>query len=145
MYPLKYHKETGTSKNNAANYIVELVSQRKARDLGILLENAYWKDAVWQKFYREQKQAAHTLLGLFEESVVVSTIIEMRSVYSLRPKFVKDKMVEVSSLKRAKAKQNKLRIEQEKQTPELIKENVQTGTGRRPFNGKKSSKGEEAP
>jgi len=46
-----------------------LVSLRKARSEGILLENSYWRDAIWQKYYKEQLQAAHTLLGMFEESL----------------------------------------------------------------------------
>jgi len=140
MYPLKYHKESGTSKNDAANYCVELVSQRKAKLDGILLEKGYWKDPVWQQYYIHQKRAAHTLLGLFEESVVVSTLISMKSVYSLQPKFVKDEMVKVASLKKKQAKMEKLQIEQSEKPVEVIQSNEQTGKGRGSFNGKKSSK-----
>jgi hypothetical protein len=138
MYPLKYHRESGTSKNDAANYVVELVSQRKAKLDGILLEEKYWQDPVWQKYYMQQKRAAHTLLGLFGESVVVSTVAGMKTVYSLQPKFVKDEMVKVASLKKKQAKMEKLRIEQSENPTQVINANEQTGKGRGSFNGKKS-------
>jgi hypothetical protein len=135
MYPLRYHKESGTSRMDAVNYIVELVSQRKARSDGILLEPNYWRDALWQQYYKEQKRAAQSLLGVFGESVVVSTIVEMKGVWSLRPKFVKDKIIENAALEQAKESLAKKR---EEEKPEVVEPSTQTGKGRSRFNGKKT-------
>lgn len=142
IYPLKYHKESGSSKNDAANYIVELVSFRKAKTDGILLEPNYWRDAVWQQYYKSQKQAAHSLLGMFEESVVVCTILQMKNVWSLRPKFVRDRIVEEAALKDKKKKHIKNQLEKPKETT-TVTENVQTGKGRGRFNGKSKRREEE--
>jgi hypothetical protein len=140
-YPLKYHRESGSSKKDAAHYIVELVSKRKAKSDGILLEPHYWRDAVWQKYYREQLQTAHTLLGLFEESVVVSTILGMKTVWSLRPKFVRERIVEAASLKDKKKETIKNQIN--KPIQETIKPKEQTGKGRSRFNGKSKKEGDD--
>jgi len=143
IYPLKYHKESGSTKNDAANYLVELVSSRKARAEGILLEPNYWRDAVWQKYYAEQKQAAHSLLGMFEESVVVCTILQMKNLWSLRPKFVKDRIVQEAALKAKKQehKNNQLKTQQKNtQDIQTIKPNEQTGKGRGRFSGKRKDK-----
>ena len=139
-YPLKYHKKSGESKNDAANYIVELVTQRKAKSDGILLEQNYWRDAVWQKYYIEQKRAAHSLLGVFEESVVVSTVLSMKSVWSLRPKFVRDRMVEAAALRDKKKETIKNQLNKPEQ--QTIKATTQTGKGRSRFNGKSKKEGD---
>jgi hypothetical protein len=143
IYPLKYHKESGSTKNDAANYIVELVSHRKAKVDGILLEDGYWKDAVWQKFYKEQKQTAHSLLGMFEESVVVCTVLEMKNVWSLRPKFVRDRIVQAAALKDKKKKHinNQINNQTKAQEAPTITPNEQTGKGRSRFNGKNKKDG----
>lgn len=128
-YPLSYHNDIS---GGAAHYLVELVSRRKAKLDGILLEKGYWRDPVWQAYYRQQIQAAHSLLGVYEESVVVSTLKDMRSTWSLRPKFVKDEIVKRCALiQKQEEAERKLREIHKEEV--VIETSEQTGQGRGSF------------
>lgn len=107
MYNTKYHEENG-----AVQYIMELICKRKAKKDGILLEKRFWTDPVWQKFYKEQIVAAKKLLNMYDEKAVVKTI-EDNYYWSLRPKFVSEKILEQVALADKKKKQEQAAFERQ--------------------------------
>lgn len=107
-YPVRYH----SADANLAQYLTEIVISRQARKDGIKLEKGFWRDFLWKKEYANQIQAAHALIKLIgDERIIIQVLTEeMKWVYSLRPKFLRDKMIEAKGKKDKIAKQEEERF-----------------------------------
>jgi hypothetical protein len=107
QYPLKYH-----DSGDVAHYLIELVAARKAKSDGILLEKYFWREPVWQNYYKTQMRVVRKLLNLYDEDIVVSTLTEMKTVWSMSPSFVSDEMVRKNALRLKRKEVDEKRVEQ---------------------------------
>jgi hypothetical protein len=96
-----------------AQYLVELMAERKAKKDGKRIEAGFWRDDYWQEFYVQTIQAANSLLKLYSAEVIVAALKDKRAtwMYSLRAsKQLKPILAEYEKKEQIQAK-----IEKEKQ------------------------------
>jgi hypothetical protein len=82
-YPSKYSNGKEVS---AAQYITELICERKALIDKIDLHYRFWTNKVWSSFYRNQIASAHKLLQNYSDKAIVRALCSEggRRIYSLR-------------------------------------------------------------
>ena len=82
-YPSRYspHKEV-----TPAQYIAELICEKRARFLDKELPLKFWELDEWKKFYKYQITLAYTLLQKYTDSIIVAALMDSRTykTYSLR-------------------------------------------------------------
>jgi hypothetical protein len=81
---------------HAAQYITELICEKKAKTEGKELPLKFWELKEWLKFYRYQITLANKLIKQYGEHVVISALNDKRmwKCYSLRSPFLKNVMEE---------------------------------------------------
>lgn len=81
-YPSIYSPQKNVT---AAQYIIELICQKKARLSKTDLPIQFWKLPKWQKFFRSQLRKCHILLKQYDERAIINALKNKRAygIYSL--------------------------------------------------------------
>lgn len=87
-YPSRYSPGGWVTE---AQYIIELVCERRARSLNKDLPVRFWNQKEWQAFYKAQLRITHKLLKKYEAKSIIDVLKEGR-IWSLRPAFVEEKI-----------------------------------------------------
>lgn len=97
-----------------AQYLTELMAERKAKKDGKRIEAGFWRDDYWQEFYVQTIQAANSLLKLYPAEVIVASIKDKRAswMYSLWSKQLKPILAEYQKKAETQAKIEKEKNEQ---------------------------------
>lgn len=82
-YLSRYAPETYVSQ---AQYIVEYICEKKARQNGKDLPIRFWKLPEWAAYFRSQINTAHALLKKYEEKAIIKALQHPKAfrIYSLR-------------------------------------------------------------
>jgi hypothetical protein len=82
-YPSKYSNGKLVS---AAQYITELICEKKAKLTGQDLHYKFWSHKTWSAYYRNQIGTANKLLLKYSEAAIVKALntYEAAKIYSLR-------------------------------------------------------------
>lgn len=82
-YPSKYSNGKDVS---AAQYITEMVCERKAKHLKKDLHYRFWLNKEWASFYKDQIGSAYKLLKKYSELAVIRALGSPKAerIYSLR-------------------------------------------------------------
>lgn len=82
-YPSKYSNGKSVS---AAQYITELICEKKAKLDKKDLHYRFWVSPEWEKFYRNQISSAHKLLKKYSDTAVIRALKNARTerIFSLR-------------------------------------------------------------
>lgn len=82
-YPSKYSNGKTVS---AAQYITELICEKKAKQDKKDLHFRFWVSAEWEKYYRNQIASAHALLKKYSDTAIVRALNsdKAQKIYSLR-------------------------------------------------------------
>lgn len=94
-----------------AQYLTELMCERKANKERRKIEAGFWHDDYWKQFYVQQIQAANSLLKLYPVEIIVEAVKDKRAswMYSLRSPQLKPILADYQ-----KRSENKAKIEKEK-------------------------------
>lgn len=106
-YPSKYSNGKTVS---AAQYIAELICERKAKKQKKDLHYRFWLSDEWEKEYKGQIAAAHKLLKKYDAATIVEALNSTHGIkiYSLRAPHLDDIILRTSEL-RSKRPQPKLK------------------------------------
>ncbi len=88
-YPSKYSPGKFIT---GANYVIELLCERKAALSGSTLPTHFWNIAVWAKEFKSQTRSVNTLLKTFDVKALVHVLHSNPKIYSLRAKWVRPKI-----------------------------------------------------
>ncbi len=82
-YPSKYSNGTFIT---AAQYITEMVCEKKASIQRMQIGQHFWNQPAWAKFYRMQILAANGLLKIYSEQAVIAALKSKPAsrIFSLR-------------------------------------------------------------
>lgn len=82
-YPSKYSNGKEVS---AAQYITELICEKKAKKDSRDLHYRFWVNKEWEKYYRDQIASAHKLLKKYPEVAIIRALNNPQTskIYSLR-------------------------------------------------------------
>jgi hypothetical protein len=96
-YPSKYAQDTWVS---AAQYIAEIMCERRGQSLNRDLPNHFWNLPEWKQFYFYQLSLARKLLEEFDPKAVIGTLLqpEFKFVYSLKLKKLRPAIVEANKI-----------------------------------------------
>lgn len=86
-YPSKYSNGKAVS---AAQYITEIICEKKAQLNKQDLHYRFWTNKEWEKFYRDQIATANKLLKKYSDTAVVRALNSSKAqkIYSLRAPFL---------------------------------------------------------
>lgn len=82
-YPSKYSNGKSVS---AAQYITEMICEKKAKKEKRDLHYRFWVSPEWEKYYRNQIASAHALLKKYPDTAIIRGLnnIKAEKIYSLR-------------------------------------------------------------
>ena len=102
-YPSRYSPNGWV---HAAQYVTELICEKKAQTEKKELPLKFWELKEWLKFYRYQITLANKLIKEYGEHVVISSLNDKRmwKCYSLRSPFLKNVLEEYKSKQEIAAK-----------------------------------------
>lgn len=82
-YPSKYSNGKTVS---AAQYITEIICERKAKNSKQDLHYRFWATKSWAAYYRNQIASAHKLLSKYSDVAIVKALNSKKAekIYSLR-------------------------------------------------------------
>lgn len=88
-YPSRYSPNGWV---HAAQYVTELICEKKAKTEGKELPLKFWELKEWLKFYKYQITLANKLIKEYGEHVIISALNDKRmwKTYSLRSPFLKN-------------------------------------------------------
>jgi hypothetical protein len=89
----KYLSKYSNGKSvSAAQYITELICERKASKDKQDLHYRFWASPKWQAFYKNQIASAHKLLKSFPDKAIIRALLtdEGKKIYSLRAPHLPD-------------------------------------------------------
>ena len=83
IYPSKYSNGKSVS---AAQYITELICEKKAKQDHLDLHYKFWVNPVWSKYYRNQIGSANKLLKTYSPKAIIKALQDKKTdrIYSLR-------------------------------------------------------------
>lgn len=86
-YPSRY---SPNGKVHAAQYITELICEKKAVKDKKELPIKFWKLTEWNRYYRYQIMLANVLLKKYSAKAIIAALMDKKSrnVYSLRSPFL---------------------------------------------------------
>lgn len=86
-YPSKYSNGKNVA---AAQYITELICEKKAQLNKQDLHYRFWTNKEWEKFYRDQIATANKLLKKYSDIAVIRALNNSKAqkIYSLRAPFL---------------------------------------------------------
>lgn len=119
---------------SAAQYIIELVCQKKAEVEKTYLESQFWKQKLWADFFKMQLRKCYSLLKKYDERAIIAALRHKnaRNVKSLMASWL---------LPIIKEEQHKLEILREKQSKieeVIINRNTISAQSRKPQGGIRS-------
>lgn len=87
QYPSKYSNGKQVS---AAQYITEIICEKKAKLNKQDLHFRFWVNREWEKFYRDQIASANKLLKKYSDTAIVRALNSSKAqkIYSLRAPFL---------------------------------------------------------
>lgn len=87
QYPSKYSNGKQVS---AAQYITEIICEKKAKLTKKDLHYRFWTNKEWEKFYRDQIATANKLLKKYSDTAVIRALNSPKTekIYSLRAPFL---------------------------------------------------------
>jgi hypothetical protein len=82
-YPSKYSNGKTVS---AAQYITEIICEKKAKNNKQDLHYKFWTTKAWAAYYRNQIASAHKLLAKYSDTAIVRALNNKKAekIYSLR-------------------------------------------------------------
>jgi hypothetical protein len=82
-YPSKYSNGKTVS---AAQYITEIICEKKAKKEKKDLHFRFWLSPEWEKYYRNQIASAHALLRKYRDTAIIRALNNPKTekIYSLR-------------------------------------------------------------
>lgn len=85
-------KYSNNKSVTAAQYITEIICERKAQKDGSDLHYRFWTLKKWAKFFRDQIATANKLLKDYDARAIIKALHDpkAKSIYSLRAPFLKD-------------------------------------------------------
>jgi len=88
-YPSKYSNNKTVS---AAQYITEIICEKKAKLDNKDLHYRFWLSKEWSQFFRNQIASAHKLIKQYGDKPVIRALANKRAekIYSLRAPHLKD-------------------------------------------------------
>jgi hypothetical protein len=101
-YPSRY---SNGKEIAAAQYLAEMMCERMAQKNRKELPQRFWNQPEWKKSYRSQLLAAQGLLKIYDESVVIRAVKNLKGIYSLRAPSLDDAIKEEK--KKAEANKDK--------------------------------------
>jgi len=86
-YPSKYSNGKNVS---AAQYITEIICEKKAKLNKQDLHYRFWVNKQWEKFYKDQIASANKLLKKYSDTAIVRALnsLKAQKIYSLRAPFL---------------------------------------------------------
>jgi hypothetical protein len=86
-YPSKYSNDKLVS---AAQYITEIICEKKAKLNKKDLHYKFWINKEWSKFYRDQIASANKLLKTYSDAAILKALSHPKAqkIYSLRAPFL---------------------------------------------------------
>lgn len=101
-YPSRYSPQGWV---HAAQYITELICEKKAKTEGKELPLKFWELKEWLKFYKYQITLANKLIKQYGETAIISALMDKRmwKTYSLRSPFLKNVIEEYKKKEEAAA------------------------------------------
>ena len=74
----------------AAQFILEIICEKKAKADGIDLPTYFWRDPKWMKYYSSQLRRCHALLKKYDDRAIVKALRDqrVRTVYSLHAQWL---------------------------------------------------------
>lgn len=87
LYPSKY---SNGKQVTAAQYITEIICERKAQNTKKDLHYRFWTNKLWEKFYKDQIASAHKLLKKYSDTSIIRALNNSKAekIYSLRAPFL---------------------------------------------------------
>lgn len=86
-----YQSKYGRNKVTCAQYITEIICERKAEVDKISLPLFFWRDKKWFGYYIFQLKLCNKLLVKFSEAALVHVVISNKNIFSLRNPTIQDK------------------------------------------------------
>jgi len=88
-YPSRY---SNGKQVTAAQYITELICEKKAQKEGKDLPQTFWKIASWSGYFRQQIVVANGLLRLYSEKAIIKALKSQKAynIFSLRAPHLDD-------------------------------------------------------
>lgn len=82
-YPSKY---SNGKKVSAAQYITEMICEKKAKKDKVDIHYRFWLNKEWSSFYRNQIASANKLLSKYDDMAIIKALSspKMSNIYSLR-------------------------------------------------------------
>jgi len=83
IYPSKYSNGKLVS---AAQYITELICEKKAKQDKSDLHYRFWENPIWSKYFRNQIASANKLLKKYSAKAIIKALQDSKTdrIYSLR-------------------------------------------------------------
>jgi len=80
----------------AAQYITEIICEKKAQKDRLDLHYRFWTLKIWSRFFRDQIATANKLLKDYDAKAIIKALNDPKSqtIYSLRAPFLKDIIIE---------------------------------------------------
>lgn len=87
LYPSKY---SNGKQVTAAQYITEMICERKAKNSKKDLHYRFWTNKLWERFYKDQIASAHKLLKKYSDTAIIRALNsdKAQKIYSLRAPFL---------------------------------------------------------
>jgi hypothetical protein len=87
QYPSKY---SNGKLVTAAQYITEIICEKRAKSTKKDLHFRFWTNKEWSKFYRDQIASANKLLQKFSDTAIIRALNNYKAekIYSLRAPFL---------------------------------------------------------
>jgi len=130
-YPSRYSPGAFVT---AAQYIIELVCERKAAQNCVDLPMKFWKQKEWAGFFRSQLRKCHKLLKSYDAQAIIEALQDKqcKNVYSLFAPWLEDiialKQKALEAKKAVSEYQQPIKVNREakehKQRPRRIKNNL---------------------
>jgi hypothetical protein len=83
----KYLSKYSNGKSvSAAQYITEMICEKKAKKDKLDLHYRFWLNKEWSSFYKNQISSAHKLLDKYDEMAIIKALSSSKTnnIYSLR-------------------------------------------------------------
>ena len=88
-YPSRY---SPNKEITAAQYILDLVCERKAKSQNKELPIHFWNLPEWQKFFKMQLRRVHALLKKYDASAIIAAINKCYKLWSILPAWFEEKV-----------------------------------------------------
>ncbi len=90
-YPSKYSPDKFITE---AQYIAEMICERRAESLNKRLTVQFWKHPEWASYYKFQMMSINKLIPKYTGRVILQVLKRNKRIYSLNAKWVETKIAE---------------------------------------------------